>query len=289
MTCKSNLFKLSSCVFPFRSMASFHDSTQSRMMANRLSGVPSEISRLSQLMSPSTVKQFAPWDRVDGSVPVPTVSTISFTCVLKGFGLGASLLPSLRAEYKVSRWAFWGVLLNSLPGGYFERYRRSLGYPQTTSELLRTLLKMSCVADPVIRGKCCCCFFFYGRRKPECPREKPFWKGRKPTSNSTHTWYPCSQRVQCAPPKLLQVKTKSVKMKRTVSQTVPRRSIIKQVPVELLSLRISSRCLHDCLWMENCLILILVPMFWNANISPVKILCMINPHWMIVYLTAADI
>ena len=103
MTCKSNLFKLSSCVFPLRSMASFHDSTQSRMMPNRLSGVPSEISRLSQLISPSTVKQFAPWDRVDSSVPVPTVSTISFTCVLKGFGLGASLLPSLRAEYKVSR------------------------------------------------------------------------------------------------------------------------------------------------------------------------------------------
>ena len=152
-------------------MASFHDSTQSRMMANRLSGVPSEISRLSQLMSPSTVKQFAPWDRVDGSVPVPTVSTISFTCVLKGFGLGASLLPSLRAEYKVSRWAFWGVLLNSLPGGYFERYRRSLGYPQTTSELLRTLLKMPCVADPVIHGKCCCCCFFTGGENRSAPEK----------------------------------------------------------------------------------------------------------------------
>ena len=157
-------------------MASFHDSTQSRMMANRLSGVPSEISRLSQLMSPSTVKQFAPWDRVDGSVPVPTVSTISFTCVLKGFGLGASLLPSLRAEYKVSRWAFWGVLLNSLPGGYFERYRRSLDYPQTTSELLRTLLKMSCVADPVIRGKCCC-FFFTGGENRSAPEKNLSEKG----------------------------------------------------------------------------------------------------------------
>lgn len=159
-------------------MASFHDSTQSRMMANRLSGVPSEISRLSQLMSPSTVKQFAPWDRVDGSVPVPTVSTISFTCVLKGFGLGASLLPSLRAEYKVSRWAFRGVLLNSLPGGYFERYRRSLGYPQTTSELLRTLLKISCVADPVIHGKCCCCFFLR-EEKTEVPLRKTFLKREK--------------------------------------------------------------------------------------------------------------
>lgn len=148
---------------------------------------------------------------------------------------------------------------------------------------------MSCVADPVIRGKCCCCFFFYGRRKPECPREKPFWKGRKPTSNSTHTWYPCSQRVQCVPPKLPQDKTKSVKMKRTVSQTVPRKSTIKQVPVELLSLRISSRCLRDCLWMEKCLIVNLLSMFWNTNFSPVKILCMINPHWMIAYLTAADI
>ena len=178
MTCKSNLFKLSSCVFPFRSMASFHDSNQSRMMANRLSGVPSEISRLSQLMSPSTVKQFAPWDRVDGSVPVPTVSTISFTCVLKGFGLGASLLPSLRAEYKVSRWAFRGVLLNSLPGGYFERNRRSLGYPQTTSELLRTLLKMSCVADPVIHGNCCCCFFLR-EEKTGVPPRKTFLKREK--------------------------------------------------------------------------------------------------------------
>ena len=84
-------------------MASFHDSSQSRMMSHRLSNVPSEISRFSQLMSPSTVKQFATWDRVDGSTPVPTVSRISFNCVLKGFALGASLLPSLRAEYKVSK------------------------------------------------------------------------------------------------------------------------------------------------------------------------------------------
>lgn len=88
-----------------RSMASFHDSTQSRMMNHGLSAVPSEISRFSQLMSPSTVKQFAPWDRVDGSTPVPTVSRTSFNCVLKGFALGASLLPSLRAEYKVSKLA----------------------------------------------------------------------------------------------------------------------------------------------------------------------------------------
>lgn len=86
-----------------RSMASFHDSSQSRMMSHRLSNVPSEISRFSQLMSPPTVKQFATWDRVDGSTPVPTVSRISFNCVLKGFALGASLLPSLRAEYKVSK------------------------------------------------------------------------------------------------------------------------------------------------------------------------------------------
>ena len=172
-------------------MASFHDSTQSRMMANRLSGVPSEISRLSQLMSPSTVKQFAPWDRVDGSAPVPTVSTISFTCVLKGFGLGASLLPSLRAEYKVSRWAFRGVLLNSLTGAYYERNRRSLGYPQTTSELLRTLLKMSCLADPGIHGKCCCCFFTEGENR-SAPRKTFLWRGRKSTSTSTHTW--CRRR-----------------------------------------------------------------------------------------------
>jgi len=83
-------------------MGSFHDSTQSRMMGNSLSGGPPEFPRFSQLMSPATVKQFAPWDTVDGSTPVSIVSRISFTCVLKGFGLGASLLPSLRAEYKVS-------------------------------------------------------------------------------------------------------------------------------------------------------------------------------------------
>ncbi len=79
-------------------MASFDVSSQSRLMSHRLSGVPSEISKFTQLMSPSTPK---PWDRVDGPSPLPAVSRISFTCVLKGFGLGASLLPSLRAEYKV--------------------------------------------------------------------------------------------------------------------------------------------------------------------------------------------
>lgn len=86
-----------------RSMASLHDSTQSRMMNQRLSAVPSEVSRFSQLLSPSAMKQLTAWDRVDGSTPVSTVSRISFTCVLKGFTLGASLLPSLRAEYKVCK------------------------------------------------------------------------------------------------------------------------------------------------------------------------------------------
>ena len=86
-----------------RSMASFEVSSQSGLMGHRLSGVPSEISKFTQLMSPSTPKPFAPFDRVDGPSPLPSVSKISFTCVLKGFGLGASLLPSLRAEYKVSQ------------------------------------------------------------------------------------------------------------------------------------------------------------------------------------------
>ena len=86
-----------------RSMASLHDSTQSRMMNQRLSAVPSEVSRFSQLLSPTAMKQLTAWDRVDGSTPVSTVSRISFTCVLKGFTLGASLLPSLRAEYKVCK------------------------------------------------------------------------------------------------------------------------------------------------------------------------------------------
>ena len=76
-------------------MASFDVSSQSRLMSHRISSVPSEISKFTQLMSPK------PWDRVDGPSPLPAVSRISFTCVLKGFGLGASLLPSLRAEYKV--------------------------------------------------------------------------------------------------------------------------------------------------------------------------------------------
>ena len=83
-------------------MASFEVSSQSRLMGHRLSGVPSDFSKFAQLMSPSISKPFAPLDRVDGPSPLPSVSKISFTCVLKGFGLGASLLPSLRAEYKVS-------------------------------------------------------------------------------------------------------------------------------------------------------------------------------------------
>ena len=86
-----------------RSMASFDVSSQSRLMSHGLSSMPSEISKITQLMSPSTPKPFAPFDRVDGPSPLPSVSKISFTCVLKGFGLGASLLPSLRAEYKVSQ------------------------------------------------------------------------------------------------------------------------------------------------------------------------------------------
>ena len=72
-------------------------------MGHKFSGMPSEFSKFTQLMSPSTSKPFAPLDRVDGPSPLPSVSKISFTCVLKGFGLGASLLPSLRAEYKVSQ------------------------------------------------------------------------------------------------------------------------------------------------------------------------------------------
>lgn len=84
-----------------RSMASLETRSQSRLANSRLSGAPSEFSKFAQLVSPSSVKPFAPWDRVDGPSPLPTVARISFTCVLKGFCLGASLLPSLRAEYKV--------------------------------------------------------------------------------------------------------------------------------------------------------------------------------------------
>ncbi|XP_022799728.1 uncharacterized protein KIAA1109-like isoform X2 [Stylophora pistillata] len=86
-----------------RSMASLETRSQSRLMNPRLSGVPSDFSKIAQLVSPSSVKPFAPWDRVDGPSPLPTVARISFTCVLKGFCLGASLLPSLRAEYKIGR------------------------------------------------------------------------------------------------------------------------------------------------------------------------------------------
>ena len=84
-----------------RSMASLETRSQSRLANSRLSGAPSDFSKFAQLVSPSSVKPFAPWDRVDGPSPLPTVARISFTCVLKGFCLGASLLPSLRAEYKV--------------------------------------------------------------------------------------------------------------------------------------------------------------------------------------------
>ena len=86
-----------------RSMASLETRSQSRLANSRLSGAPSDFSKFAQLVSPSSVKPFAPWDRVDGPSPLPTVARISFTCVLKGFCLGASLLPSLRAEYKVRR------------------------------------------------------------------------------------------------------------------------------------------------------------------------------------------
>lgn len=86
-----------------RSMASLETRSQSRLANSRLSGVPPDFSKFAQLVSPSSVKPFAPWDRVDGPSPLPTVARISFTCVLKGFCLGASLLPSLRAEYKVRR------------------------------------------------------------------------------------------------------------------------------------------------------------------------------------------
>ena len=89
-----------------RSMASLETRSQSRLMNPRLSGVPSDFSKIAQLVSPSSVKPFAPWDRVDGPSPLPTVARISFTCVLKGFCLGASLLPSLRAEYKVRQCLF---------------------------------------------------------------------------------------------------------------------------------------------------------------------------------------
>ena len=76
-------------------------SSQSRLFSHRLSGVPSELSKFPQLVSPLANKPFAPWDRVDGATAAQECAKISFVCVLRGFGLGASLLPSLRAEYKV--------------------------------------------------------------------------------------------------------------------------------------------------------------------------------------------
>lgn len=43
---------------------------------------------------------FSPIDSVDGTEL--TVTRVKFDVILKGFSLGASLLPSLRAGYKVN-------------------------------------------------------------------------------------------------------------------------------------------------------------------------------------------
>lgn len=54
-----------------------------------------------RLVSPSSMKSFpCTVETADGQELAD--SRISFNLILKGFGLGASLLPSLRAEYKAS-------------------------------------------------------------------------------------------------------------------------------------------------------------------------------------------
>lgn len=63
----------------------------------RLSGVPAEFVKQHLVGSPTGGKVFA--DSVDGVKP--DIIPVKCDIVLKGFCLSASLLPSLRAGYKV--------------------------------------------------------------------------------------------------------------------------------------------------------------------------------------------
>lgn len=81
----------------YRSMGSHEMSPQ--RLSKRISGVPAEFVK-HHLGSPTGFKMFSPIDSVDGTEL--TVTRVKFDVILKGFSLGASLLPSLRAGYKVN-------------------------------------------------------------------------------------------------------------------------------------------------------------------------------------------
>jgi len=78
----------------------------------RLSGVPAEFVKQHFVGSPTGMKSFA--DSVDGAKP--EIFPVKCDVVLKGFCLSASLLPSLRAGYKV---CLAGFLLFSFLFSFF--------------------------------------------------------------------------------------------------------------------------------------------------------------------------
>ena len=87
-------------------MASF-DSGSPRM-SRRFSGIPADFWKHRIVGTPTSAKLASTpstpvgRDTVDVGM-MRTISEVSFTLVFRGFSLGASLLPSLRAEYKVRR------------------------------------------------------------------------------------------------------------------------------------------------------------------------------------------
>jgi hypothetical protein len=68
-------------------------------LSKRISGVPAEFVK-HHFGSPTGFRMFSPIDSVDGTEI--TVPRVKCDVILKGFSLGASLLPSLRAGYKVT-------------------------------------------------------------------------------------------------------------------------------------------------------------------------------------------
>ncbi|XP_048589365.1 transmembrane protein KIAA1109 homolog isoform X3 [Nematostella vectensis] len=81
-----------------RSMGSW-DASSTRI-SRRISGVPAEFVK-QHFASPTGFKAFSPMDSVDGNDA--SMPRVTFNVVLKGFTLGASLLPSLKAGYRIGR------------------------------------------------------------------------------------------------------------------------------------------------------------------------------------------
>lgn len=85
------------CVLSDRSMGVVNTSSSPPNYTKRLSGVPAEFVKQHLVGSPTGMKSFA--DSVDGAKS--DIIPVKCDVVLKGFCLSASLLPSLRAGYKV--------------------------------------------------------------------------------------------------------------------------------------------------------------------------------------------